>query len=245
VGYAHPSWTPDGAGFYYTRLPVDPAIAIAELPGHAEVRFHRLGDDPAADALVRPATGSAETFLDGSLTRDGRFLIITIAHGWRATDVLVRDLARGDGAPLEPLAVGRDAIHQVFGWGGLLYVLTNDGAPRFRLFRVDPARLARDAWEEIVAEADVPIESARIVGGHLALAYLRDAASELVIRTLDGAPVRRVALPGVGTSEACRRATDTAPDRPRTATCRPGTRPTPTARSRRSPPTCGRCAAAR
>jgi prolyl oligopeptidase len=199
--YAHPSWTPDGAGFYYTRLPVDPAIAIADLPGHAEVRFHRLGDDPGGDALVYPATGSAETFLDGSLSRDGRFLIVTIAHGWRATDMRVRDLARGDGAPLEPLAVGRDALFHAFGWDGRLYVLTNEGAPRFRLFRVDPARLARDAWQEIIAETDVPIESARIVGGRLALTYLRDAASELVIRTLDGEPVRRVELPGVGTSE--------------------------------------------
>src|SRR5204862_3752964 len=28
--YASPSWTPDGAGFYYTRMPADPAMPRSE-----------------------------------------------------------------------------------------------------------------------------------------------------------------------------------------------------------------------
>ncbi len=36
--YATPSWTPDGEGFYYTWVPTDPGVPVAERPGRAEVR---------------------------------------------------------------------------------------------------------------------------------------------------------------------------------------------------------------
>ncbi|HEV7687659.1 MAG TPA: S9 family peptidase, partial [Acidimicrobiia bacterium] len=45
--YASPVWTPNGAGFYYTWLPTDPKIPTAERPGHADIRYHALGTDPA------------------------------------------------------------------------------------------------------------------------------------------------------------------------------------------------------
>ena len=31
--YAHPNWTPEGDGFYYVRLPMDPKIVESERPG--------------------------------------------------------------------------------------------------------------------------------------------------------------------------------------------------------------------
>jgi prolyl oligopeptidase len=37
--YASASWTPRGDGFYYTWLPTDPKIPVADRPGFAEVRF--------------------------------------------------------------------------------------------------------------------------------------------------------------------------------------------------------------
>jgi prolyl oligopeptidase len=83
-------------------------------------------------------------------------------------------------------------------WRDNFYIHTNDGAPRYRVMLADPARPARGEWRELVAESAATLEAAIIVGDHLALAYLRDAAGHLEIRTLAGAPVREVALPGFG-----------------------------------------------
>src|SRR5262249_37620922 len=47
--YAQPSWTPQGDGFYYTYLPLDPKVSVADRPGTAEVRFHFLGSNPKDD----------------------------------------------------------------------------------------------------------------------------------------------------------------------------------------------------
>jgi prolyl oligopeptidase len=196
--YASPAWTPDGSGFYYTYLPTDPAIPVAERPGYAEVRFHRLGTDPKQDPLVHARTGSAETFISPSLSRDGRWLFIYIRHGWNSTDLYYRDLQR-DTRDWRPFVIGRPALYSVTAWKDRFYILTNEGAPRWRLLRVDAAHPDREQWREIVPEAkDGVLQSAQVVGERLALNYTRDVASHLEVRTLDGAPVRDLPLPGLG-----------------------------------------------
>jgi prolyl oligopeptidase len=196
--YASPSWTPDGAGFYYTWIPSDPAIPVDERPGYQEIRFHRLGEDPARDAVVRERTGDPTTFLGAEVSRDGTLLVVTLAHGWSSTDVWVRDLRAGADAPLVPIAVGRPHLYNVLPHGGRLYVHTNDGAPRWRVIAIDPARPAPEHWSELVPEAAATLQDVDLVGGHLALSYLERAVSRMELRTLAGAPARSVPLPALG-----------------------------------------------
>ncbi|WP_437926615.1 prolyl oligopeptidase family serine peptidase [Sorangium sp. So ce291] len=199
--YAYASWTPSGDGFYYVWLPTDPSIPVADRPGYAEVRFHRLGQDPRQDRVVRGRTGDPRTFLNASVSKDGRFLVLTVAHGWTSTDVYFRDLRRpGAQAADRPLAVGRDAHYNVEVYKDRFYVHTDEGAPHYRLFEVDPDRPERAAWKEIVPERpDATLDSVSVVGGHLALSYLKDASSRVEVRALDGRLVREVPLPGIGT----------------------------------------------
>lgn len=199
--YAHPSWTPKGDGFYYVRLPVDPSIPIPELPGRADLRYHRLGEDPSGDALVREATGDSRKFLGGTVSKDGRWLIVTVYHGWTRSDVYFQDLSRKGPRAWQPLVTGKDALFDVMVHGGRFYVQTNDGAPQGRVFQVEPGRPERDRWREVVPERkDASLQSANIVGGRLALEYLKDVATRLEVRELDGKLVREVSLPGVGSS---------------------------------------------
>jgi prolyl oligopeptidase len=197
--YAAPSWTPDGRGFYYVWLPTDPAIPPSELPGHAEVRFHRVGEPASSDIIVAPATGDPSRFVGVSLSRDGRWLFLHHQHGWNSTDVYVRDLRSADSS-FAPLVVGEPAIFSVTAWRDRFYVHTNAGAPRYRVYAVDPTRLARPEWQELVPERESTLEGLQIVGDRLVLGYLRDAHSVVEIRELDGTFVRDLALPGLGTT---------------------------------------------
>ncbi len=200
--YASASWTPDGAAFYYTKLPVDPKIPASERPGWADIRLHRIGADPKTDPIVKEKLGDPTTFQNAELTRDGRFLFLTVSHGWTSTDVWFRDLERDPASKVwTPLAVGIKAHFSVDTFGRTFFVQTDDGAPKGRIFAVDPEKPVRAAWKEIVPERrDAALQGFGVVGGLLTLDYLKSASSLLEVRGLDGKLVREVPLPGIGSA---------------------------------------------
>lgn len=199
--YASPVWTPDNRSFYYEWLPTDPSIPVERRPGFTELRLHVLGSDPKDDPIVHPRTNNPSTFLSGDLSRDGRFLFAYIHHGWNATDVYVRELGKDPHFRL--LVGGTEATYSVEAHGEHFYVLTDEGGPKRRLFRVPVQQTERRFWKEIVGEdPDATLEWAAVMGGKLMLGYLRNAASELRIHALDGPLVRKVALPDIGTVHA-------------------------------------------
>ncbi|MDY7228869.1 prolyl oligopeptidase family serine peptidase [Hyalangium rubrum] len=194
--YATPKWTPDNKAFYYEWLPVDPSIPVDQRPGYTEVRFHTLGTDPKKDTVVHPRLGDPTTFLFSDLSRDGKYLFAYVVRGWSENDVYWKRVGEKD---FRLLAKGDGAKYQVVAWKDQFYVLTDEGAPRQRIFRLSPSKPERAAWKEIVPEDPVAaLENMTLVGGHLSLEYMRDAASELRVATLEGKTVRTVQLPGVG-----------------------------------------------
>jgi prolyl oligopeptidase len=198
--YAEASWTPDSHGFYYTYVPpVSDQVSVAERPGFADVRFHQLGTDVAHDPVIHAPTHDAESFIGGGISRDGHWLVVSIQHGWNSADVYFKD-ARKPKADWTTLVAGVDANFQVDVWRDHFYVMTNDGAPRYRVYKVDPHRPARAGWHEIVAQSDATLESFGIVGEHLILTYLRNAANRVEVHDLGGKLVREIALPPLGTS---------------------------------------------
>jgi prolyl oligopeptidase len=198
--YWSASWAPDSRGFYYTWVPpVGDKVTVADRPGFAEVRFHKLGSPVAGDPVIHPPTGDPGVFVNGQISRDGHWLVVAIQHGWNSSDLYFKD-TRKHQATWTPLVEGVDANFDLEVWRDQFYVTTNDGAPRNRVYRVDPAHPARAAWKEIVKESDATLERATIVGEHLVLTYLRNAASELEIHDLSGVLVRKVDLPPLGST---------------------------------------------
>jgi prolyl oligopeptidase len=198
--YAYPDWTPDGRGFYYTWLPTDPSIPVDQLPGYAEVRFHAVGTDPAADPVVHPRTGDPTSFIGAALSHDGRWLVVSISHGWVANDVYYRDLAAGD-AGWRTLVEGVRAQFSVVPFRDRFFVQTDDGAPRGRVMVADPSRPERAGWREVVPEhPSAALQAMQVVGGRLVLSYLENAASDIRVHGTDGRFERAVALPGIGSA---------------------------------------------
>ncbi len=200
--YAEASWSPKGDGFYYTWVPTDKKIPDADRPGFAEVRYHKLGDDPSKDKIVREKTGDPTTFMWADSSHDGHWLVLNVSHGWTSNDVYFKD-ARDPKATFAPLAVGLPAHFWVDVYKDHFYVLTDHEAPRWRVARVDPKLPKLESWKTVVPErADASIDldnGASVVGGKLAVAYLKNATSQLEIFDLDGKKLHEVALPGVGT----------------------------------------------
>jgi prolyl oligopeptidase len=198
--YASASWTHDGKGFYYSWLPTDPSIPVADLPGKLEIRYHVLGTDPATDTIVRAALNDPTSFQGAGVSEDGRWLLLSVGRGWWANDVYFRDLQDKKQKDFTPLVTGQDARYSVSAWKGAFYVVTNEGAPRFRAFKVNPRKPARADWKEIIPEGDAPLDAAYVVGGKLVVMRTRNATSELALHDLDGRFLRTIELPGLGSA---------------------------------------------
>ncbi len=196
--YAGASWAHDNRGFYYTWVPpVGGEVTVAARPGLAELRYHKLGDAAAKDAVLREATHNPQTFVSAAPSDDGHWLFAQVQHGWNSTDLYYRDL-RKPRAGWTTLIEGAHANYQADEYRDRFYVRTNDGAPRNRIMAVDPAHPARDQWKQLVAEADATLDGFQVIGGRLVLTYARRAASEVELHDLTGALVKKLALPPLG-----------------------------------------------
>ncbi len=176
--YSSVAWSSGDSEFYYTRYPAG---------GSYDVRVYRhvLGTPHAADELVFGEGRKREDMFGLDRSPDGRWLVVTVADGWSRGDVYVADT---HAAPVRfaPLAEGLAAHFDVRASDAALYVRTNDGAPRFRVFRVDPQQLAREAWVEIVPEAAGALDAIALAGDALVLHYLEDVRSVVRVRHSDG-----------------------------------------------------------
>ncbi|MCK6544687.1 prolyl oligopeptidase family serine peptidase [Myxococcota bacterium] len=198
--YTSPSWDAEGRGFYYTWLPTDPSIPPSERMGHGEIRYHRLGTDPMTDVVLREKTGDPQRWMGAWASKDGKYLFLSIRRGWAEQDLYVRFLKEREPTWV-PIAVGTGALYDLATWKDVFYVATNHGAPRWKIHSVDPKKLGREHWKEVVPEHPTAVlETMAIVGGHLGLSYLDRASSRVEVRTLAGALVREVPLPSIGTS---------------------------------------------
>ena len=195
-----PDWLPDGSGFVYHHW------GDAHDPYSGRVRFHRLGSDPAADpVLLRQLTREEDERLattwgpSGSLSRDGRWLVLVYFTSTRSNDLWVADFdAYRKSGTLErrEVTVGGDGLAAGTVVDGTLYLHTTDGAPNGRIFAVDPLRPARSAWREIVPErSDAVHQGFSVAAGRLVLVYLESAATAIRLAQLDGTPIGPLRLP--------------------------------------------------
>jgi prolyl oligopeptidase len=203
------AWLPDGRGFYYTRYPLAGTVPPGEEKYHRHVYLHLLGDDPARDRKIFGEGRDLKDWPSVTLSPNGRWLGIEVSQGWARTEVFLADTrtlgtgTRTRGISLVPVAVGKEAIFNVAEvLDDRLLLVANEGAPRYRVFAVDPRRPGRQGWKEIIPEAEDTLESVTVVGGRIAARYLKDAASRVRLFELGGKPLGEIALPSLGTVTA-------------------------------------------
>ncbi len=201
-----PAWTVDGKGFYYSRYaepPADKVLTVAALD--QKVYFHKLGDPQAADKLIyqrpdQPAWGLTPTALEGS-----SYIIITIYTGDPGKTMLSYLDTAGPASQVTPQVIPligklEAAYSPVAATGSLLYLQTNDKAPRGRVIALDLKTPNRAHWKEIVPENADALDTVQLVNGKFLLGYMKDAHAAARIVSLDGKPVSEVEMPGLGSA---------------------------------------------
>lgn len=189
------SWVPDGSGFFYTRYPGPSEVPEGEESYHRRVYFHALGSAVAEDPLIFGEGREKEDWPGTHLSKDGRYLLVTVSVGWTRTDLYLLDRETGDWTTL---VEGEEALYDGELYQGRLFLHTNSQAPRYRLFVVDLEDTDRSKWQEVLPESEWVLEWTGIVGGVLFASYLADATSRFFRFDLHGGARREIPLPTLG-----------------------------------------------
>jgi prolyl oligopeptidase len=190
------SWLPDASAFYYSRYPKG-AEGRGDDQQQVSVYRHRLGSAQSDDERVYTVSENPRHNPYGTVTEDGRWLVIAVTHGFESNAIHLRDLSKPD-APVVRLFDQWDGIYDFLGvMGDRLYFRTTQGAPRGRVIAVDPAT---QAVAEFVPETRRTLYQASLAGGRVIASYLEDARSQVVIYGQDGKRLRDLRLPGLGTA---------------------------------------------
>jgi prolyl oligopeptidase len=206
VKFSDLSWTEDGKGFFYGRYPEPRAgKALEDAVKDKKLYYHALGDAQSADRLIYERPDEPTLFIDASTDETGRYLFVFTNKGTsNKNELFVKDLAnpiapRLD-APVRALYPGHTAAYDPLGVvDGMLYLLTDRGAPNKKVVAVPIDRPDPANWKTVVAESRHSIESAKLIAGTLAVNALVDVASEVHFYNLDGSPAGQITTPGLGT----------------------------------------------
>ena len=199
VKFSGASWG-DG-GFYYSRYdaPAEGASAYSAKNEFQKVYFHKLGTSQAEDRLIYEDKTHPLRYFSGFVSDDFRWLFIVGSEGTSGNEILYKNLTVPN-ASFKTLFKGFANDYSIVDCiGNTAYVLTNDAAPNFRLVSVD-LNAAVPVATDVIPESENLLEWATTAGGAIFAGYLKDASSRVYQYGFDGALVREIALPGIGTA---------------------------------------------
>jgi prolyl oligopeptidase len=198
------SWTEDAQGFFYSRYPApaDGNPKVFSKLEHRKLYYHRLGTPQGEDRLVFEMPEQPAWFPSGTVSSDGRYLVISISQpGKPGNSVYFLDLQD----VLKPVFSGPvvkliDQFASSYSFlgnvGRTFYFTTNKDAARKSIVAVSLDR--PDAVATVVPESGDTIESARISAGKVVLTYMHDAVNRIALFNLDGSAAGEIPLPGIG-----------------------------------------------
>jgi prolyl oligopeptidase len=191
--YLSVAFTPNGKGFYYSRMDQKGTL----------VYEHELGTRISRDTLVfgkefRGEELGPNDLMEAFLSDDYRYLIVQIDRGVppRRVDIVYRDLTK-PGSYFEILIWGVDSRFSADFVKGAWYVSTDYKSPNWRILKADPGVMP-EAWTTIIPEGADAIDSFNIVGDKIYVNRLHDVKSETSVYTLDGKPAGNLENDSIG-----------------------------------------------
>jgi prolyl oligopeptidase len=203
IKFSSVSWTADGRGFFYSRFPEpQEGQAFQSLNTDMKLYYHRLGTPQGDDVLVYERPDHPKWGVNGGVTDDGRYLVISVNDGTtsRKSRIYYRDLLEPYGTAIELIGNHDNKWELVGNSGPVFYMMTDWHAPKMQLISIDIRKPDPKNWTTIVPEAKDTLEGVSYVGGQFICTYLQDAKTAVKIYETGGTLAREVEFPSIGTA---------------------------------------------
>lgn len=179
------TWLPDNSGFYYTRMPIPGTVPVGDENYYERVYFHKIGENYKNDQLVFGENREKEDVFGIELSKDGRFLLITVYKRWVSADIYIFDRKENKWITLvENIKANfKPTFHR-----GSIYILTNYKSSNFKICAVSikNANKGIKFWRTIIKESEYPIEEFQLVSDCLFVLRLKNVISRFQVFDLNG-----------------------------------------------------------
>ncbi len=198
--FSDAAWDHSSKGFYYSRYdaPAD-GQTFEEANYNQKLFYHRVGTDQSQDGLIYERPDEPEWGFGGSVSEDGRYLIISVWQGTSHSNRLYYKDLLDRSNKVHRLLDDFDASYNFLGNNGpLFYIKTNKDAPREKIISLDLRNPEVDNWQTIIPESELPINGVSILNSSLVVTSMDNVASVVKIYNLEGVFLNEITLPGLG-----------------------------------------------
>ncbi|MFY7805578.1 MAG: prolyl oligopeptidase family serine peptidase [Limnoraphis robusta] len=199
IKFSGASWTHDHKGFFYSRYnEPNENTKLEDANYYQKLFYHRLGTPQSEDILIYERPDQKEWGFSGSVTEDGKYLIISV---WRGSEpknlIFYKDLTQPD-APVVELISEFEAEYGFIDYQDNQFWLQTDlNAPKGKVISFD---INSKTQTEIIPEIEDTLQGINVLNHQFIAFYLKDAHTQIKILNLDGSFVREVELPGIGSA---------------------------------------------
>lgn len=192
VKFSGISW--EGDGFYYSRYDAPKkGEEFSQKNEFHKVFYHTLGADQSTDKLVFQDAKNGQKTFGVTTSKDEQYLILQGSEGTSGSSLYIRKKGDADFKAADP---NFSAEYNTVGhYKGKIYVLTNTGAPNWKLVAIDPENPAMANWTTVIPESENYLQSVTLANGKFLVVYLEKVANHLYTYDLSGKKELEISLP--------------------------------------------------
>lgn len=188
-----------GDGFFYSRYP-EPAKGdeLSGMNTNSKVYYHKIGDKQENDALIYEDPANPNWGFSAFVTEDKEILLLATNESTNGNHLAFRKATDIDKEFIQLVGNFDYNFIPVQHINGTLYVMTDEGAPKYRLIAIDLKYPAKENWKVVIPEKAEVLTSISMVGNKIIASYMKDAHDLIQIFDLAGNYLYDLDMPILG-----------------------------------------------
>ena len=195
------TWLSDG--FYYSAYDApEKGRETSAKNSVQKIYYHKIGTPQSEDQLFFMNPTQPLRFYNVDIDHDEKVMTLNEGGMDNGNNLYVRDLTKPNSQFIQMCSDTRFRYSIVETVGKKMYILTNAGAPKYRLMVADVDRPGYNDWKEVVPEGESVLTDVTFAADRMILQYSKDNCNQMYTYTTDGKRIGEIKLPTFGSTSA-------------------------------------------
>ena len=192
-----------GDGFYYSAYDApEKGRETSAKNSVQKIYYHKIGTTQSEDQLFFMNPTQPLRFYNVDIDHDEKVMTLNEGGMDNGNNLYVRDLTKPNSQFIQMCSDTRFRYSTVETVGKKMYILTNAGAPKYRLMVADVDRPGYNDWKEVVPEGESVLTDVTFADDRMILQYSKDNCNQMYTYTTDGKRIGEIKLPTFGSTSA-------------------------------------------